>query len=773
MEHLEIEAEFLQQIFFSDDSNYYIIRAKVLQQVLNFEIGETITITGNFHELQLNHQYAFQGNISEHAKYGQQFQAISFYEIMPKQRDSVLQFLKNLKIPGIGQKTIEGLYEFLGEDMLEKIAHGGIAVFAGFTGTRWNREKATSLKLAIDEQSAMKKYFFELIQYGFPAHIVAQLHEHYGEDLPVIIQTNCYKLLEDFDGISIRTLDDIVKEHFPKQIEYRMKYAIVYYMKNIMYRSGNSVGTLDMLEQEIRKDRFSIFNEEALLEGVAALIVQKKIYQVENGLMLDYFYVCEQQIAMRLKMILAEDAQHKKYLHHIELYIKQCEERFGIAYDASQKEAINAAFSVAIFLLTGGPGTGKTTIIRTVLEIYMLLEKSGKVTEEQLEKKIMLLAPTGRAAQRMQDATLFPAKTIHSFLGWDKHKNSYRYNDNNPKSDVEFVILDEASMIDMWLMNALLKALPNLKHLIIVGDKNQLPSVSSGQVFSDLLSSPSIANIALNKIFRQKKNSTIIDVASTINRGEYSDVLFQQSSDYSFLEISPQQILIALEKICQNALKKGYDMNQIQILAPIYKGIVGIDAINQHLQQFFNPNTYEPDACYFQNDTVFFLPNDKIIQLKNMPDFDVYNGDIGRIDSIEKISEKQYEVVIDFGGNFVIYSNEEMKLIRHAYCISVHKSQGSEFPIVIMPMFFQYSIMLYRQLLYTGASRAKHSLVMIGQKQALIESIRNDRENMRLTHLKALFDDVGTNIEVKSIEEALKLGILGENTEGMTPFDFL
>ncbi|MGL5041656.1 MAG: SF1B family DNA helicase RecD2 [Culicoidibacterales bacterium] len=771
---IQIEAEFIQQIFHSDESNYYIIRVKMLQSVENYAVGETLTVTGNFIDLAVNHQYCFSGNFTEHPKYGYQFQAVSMHEIMPKEKDNVVHYIKNLKIKGIGIKTIEQLYDHLGSNMLEQIATGDLEIFTDFSANRWNSEKAALLQMAIKGEQVVQTYFFELIKYGFPSHIVSQLHEHYREDLQIIVQTNCYQILDDFDGISIKVIDKIVEQHFPQQQIHRIGYAITYYIKKLCYQTGNSVITKEMIMAEMAKDSYGTTVNEDFSSALAKLITLKKVYEFDTGYALDFFYYTEKQVSLQLLLLKERNQQEHQYAHHIENYIGQCEERFGITYDEHQKAAMNQAFTDAVFLITGGPGTGKTTIIRAVLEIYMLLEKTKGLSDEQIENHIALLAPTGRAAQRMQDATHFSARTIHSFLGWDKHNNSYRYNDENPMSDIQFVIVDEASMIDIWLANALLKALPNLKHIIIVGDKNQLPSVSTGQFFSDSLASNTFSMLPLKKIFRQKENSTIIDVAAAINEGVVSDIYFQQSADYSFLELRPQQLLQALEKICLNATKKGYNVNQIQILAPLYKSQVGIDTINSHLQKFFNPDTYEADERFWQNEKVSFLPNDKIIQLKNMPELDVYNGDIGRIDSIEKITEKTYEIVIDFNGNYVIYTQEEMKLIRHAYCISVHKSQGSEFPIIIMPIFHQYSIMLYRQLLYTGASRAKHSLVILGQKQSLIEAIKNNHQNQRITLLKSfLTTEEFDNSDPETITEALNLGVIGEQLEGVEPYDFL
>ena len=767
-----IKGEYVQQIFFADDSKYTIIRVELLEPIGEFSYGDFMTVTGTFNELALNHQYQFEGRIIEHHKYGHQFQAISAFEILPKERENVIHYLKNLKIKGIGTRTIEQLYDFFGENMLEIISKGSLHSFEGFHAPRWTDAKASELLEVIKEQQSHQTYFFELIKMGLPSHIVVQLQDKYEEKLKTIIEANSYQLLDDFDGISIKTVDNLVQNFFPEQIEYRITYAIVYNMKQYCYKTGGSAITYNELLTALHEDYLIIYPEIEIEKAIETLLEQKKVFHMNEYYMLDFFYHTEQTIAQRINELLGEKAIFADHESFIDTYIKHCEHDFGIEYAQQQLAAIKQALVHPVFLMTGGPGTGKTTIIRAILEIYILLEKTNKTDEKLIHEQIALLAPTGRAAQRMQETTGLPAKTIHRFLGWDLHSNSYRFNEHNPIKEVEFIIVDESSMIDMWLLASLLKAVPNLRQIIFVGDADQLPSVSNGQCFSDMLKVEKIKKAILNEIFRQKTNSTIIDISNSINEGKKTDLYFQQSSDYSFLEIQPAQLLIALEKICLNALNKGYDYFQIQVLAPLYKGGVGIDSINRHLQTVFNPDEYGEDERYIVNEQVTFLPNDKVIQLKNLPDFDVYNGDIGKIISIDRLGKNEYEVLIDFNGNLLIYSKEEMKLLRHAYCTSIHKAQGSEFQLVIMPIFFQYSIMLYRQLLYTGTSRAKKALIILGQKQALLQGVVNNREFHRKTQLSYfLSGEQGTLPD--TIFEAMKQNVIGEELENITPWDFL
>lgn len=773
IEKVLVEVE--QEVFFAEDTNYRILRTRVLKPVQEFEVEDTLTITGHFPEVKMNHSYEFEGFFTEHSRYGQQFNASILKEVLPREEDNIIQYIQNLKIARVGKRTIEKLYDFLGNDILEIIADQGMDALKDFTASGWNEEKAMALVSKIQSEHAIQLYFFKLVKLGFPSYVVAQLHEVYGENLQTIVQTNAYQILEDFDGISIKLIDKIVEDNFPEQIKFRTKYAIVYFMKQICYQSGDSIVAYDTVKEKMMADPLQKVNDTLIMDALDELIQDKKVMKVkEHFYQLHYFFYTENNIALKLLQLKEEKCLHPNQAHHIDMYIDSCEESFGISYDEQQRNALTEAFDANIYLLTGGPGTGKTTIIKALLEIFTLLEKAENVADERILNKIALLAPTGRAAQRMLETTGFSAKTIHSFLGWDKHKNSYRFNEENPISAVEFVIVDESSMIDMWLLSALLKALPNLGHIIFVGDRNQLPSVGVGQVYSDLLESTVFPVTTLDKIFRQKENSTIIDVANQINKGEPSQIFFTNSEDYSFLAMQPQQLLHALEQICKNALSKGYEMEDIQILAPLYKTIVGIDRINQHMQSVFNGYVYSDREKYPGNGETVFLPNDKVIQLKNLPDFDVYNGDIGKILSIEKGTGTQVEVVIDFSGTLVIYSREEMKHISHAYCISIHKSQGSEFPLVIIPVFFQYSIMLYRQLIYTGASRAKKALMFLGQKDALLQSIKSSNKEERTTNLKNCLYADQEEVELPgTMVEAYNLGITGENLDGKTPADFM
>jgi len=771
---LKITGTYIHTIFYAEDNNFSIVRVRLRSAVEAFAAGDELIVTGNFPELETDGLYEFTGQLVEHAKYGRQFQAVSVLKSLPKEKENIIRYVKNLKVKGIGQRTIEQLYDFFGSDFLQIITEGDVDVFEGFNASRWTEKKAHALSQAIKGQQGDQAYFFTLIKMGFSAHIVVQLQQKYGAELQMIIEDNIYQLLVHVDGLSLKFIDEVARNFFVTQLDHRLQFAVIYHIKQHCYKTGSSVVTKAIINQSIAEDKSFTYEQEAIDEAITELLATRKLFFMHDYYALDFFYYTEQTISQKIHELLQIDAPFVAHESLIDRYIKQCESDFAIEYAENQVQAIKAALFHPFFLMTGGPGTGKTTIIRAIVAIYLLLSKTAEpeVTEDQLHKRIALLAPTGRASQRMQTTTGLQAKTIHRFLGWDLQTNSYRFNEEHPIKNVEFIIVDESSMIDMWVLASLLKAVPNVKQIIFVGDADQLPSVGNGQCFSDMLQASDLPQVRLNYIFRQKKDSTIIDIANNMNHGRKTDLYFTASTDYNFLPLPPQQLMAALTTITTNALKKGYDMADIQVLAPLYKGALGIDAMNSHLQTVFNPDTYDEDERFKTHNEMLFLPNDKVIQLKNLPDFDVYNGDIGRIISIDKLGQNEYDITVDFNGNILVYTKEEMKYLRLAYCISIHKAQGSEFQLVIMPLFLQYSIMLYRKLLYTGVTRAKKALIMLGAQQALLQAVGNNRESERRTLLAYLLTK-DEQILPTTLVEALAQNVIGEALDGVSPWDFL
>ena len=398
----------------------------------------------------------------------------------------------------------------------------------------------------------------------------------------------------------------------------------------------------------------------------------------------------------------------------------------------NKKKAIKKALENNILIITGGPGTGKTTIIKAITELYQHI---NKLDYDEFTEKLALLAPTGRASKRMSESTFLPASTIHRFLKWNKDDGKFMINESN-KSDVELVIVDEVSMIDINLFDSLLKGLKRNVKMILVGDYDQLPSVGPGNLLKDLICSDVIDVVHLKHLYRQDENSYIISLAYEIKDGNLSENFLNTYSDYTFLKCSANHIKTNLMRLCQKVIEKGYDYKRMQILAPMYKGENGIDTLNKELQDVFNPKS--PEKREIKSGNVIFRENDKILQLVNMPDENVFNGDIGVIKYIKygnTSKSKKDEIYVDFDGNLVKYTPKDFSKIKHGFIISIHKSQGSEFEMVIMPMAHSYKRMLYKKLIYTGVTRAKKKLIIIGEPEAFALSVQNNHEYIRNSKL--------------------------------------
>ena len=398
--------------------------------------------------------------------------------------------------------------------------------------------------------------------------------------------------------------------------------------------------------------------------------------------------------------------------------INNLENVYNIKYDDKQKEAIKLAFLKNFLIISGGPGTGKTTIIKSIVSMY----------EDFYSKDdIVLLAPTGRASKRIMEATNYPASTIHRFLKWNKDTNKFQVNEYN-KSDCKIVIVDEVSMLDTILFSSLLNGLKFDTILIMVGDANQLPSVSPGNILKDLIESEVFSVVELNTLYRQKKGSNIIELAHDVNLGEVNYNLFNKSDDLFFYKASSIDIKENLTIII-NKLKTS-DYLSYQIMAPMYKTLNGINNLNKCMQELLNPKESNKNEMII-NDCLY-REGDKVLQLMNMPDDNIYNGDIGIIIEINNILK---EITIDFDSNIVTFNSSNFQNFTLGYVISIHKSQGSEFNTVVIPILNEYGRMLYKKLIYTGITRAKNKLILLGEINALNQSIINEKENNRKTNL--------------------------------------
>jgi len=489
-----------------------------------------------------------------------------------------------------------------------------------------------------------------------------------------------------------------------------------------MFNMGHCYIEKDNLLNAMAANKFDVIGEK-LDQFLSFLAENKQIIIEEERIFLFDYYYAEEYIASFFKNI-----KKTSLSKNLNKSLKQVATMNKITYDNIQQEAIKMVIGQSFCLISGGPGTGKSTIIKGIVDLYGNIRGLSK---EDLQKEVAILAPTGRASKRLRDITKMPAMTIHRFLRWQKEKNEFLINETN-KSKKKVVIVDEASMIDLLLFVNLLKGLTNNVKLIIIGDVDQLPPVAPGQVFKDLILSKQFPIIYLTNNYRAAENNFQVTLANLVKNGIFSNQLYDDFDDYRFVACQSSEIGNEIIKVMAELTPK--DVFDVQIIAPIYRGINGIDRINQKLQKVLN--CYQGREIKYKN--VVFREQDKVIQLNNMPENDIFNGDMGIITKIsesEETASGKTEIIVDYYGKKVVYQASDLYHLKHAYAISIHKAQGSEFSYVIMPLCRSYYRMLYRLLFYTGVTRSQVKLILIGEKEMLEKAIENDAEIKRNSYL--------------------------------------
>ncbi len=714
-----IKGKLKKIIFHNNESGFCValFRVKETNDVeMKDKVNKSITVTGVFTDVNIDIAMTLYGEYKKNEKFGMQY-VVNNYEIdMPTTKDAIIEFLASSFIDGCGEKTAKKIVDVFGEEALDKIREdqNNLLTISGMTAI-----KAAKIYNSLVNYNKSSEAILKLQNLGFTIEECSRIYNHFKNDINSIFDDGFYTMKEVID---FHKLDNIYVANYGEKTEIRIYACILETMQILSFFSGDTF----YYEEEIRAMLTKEFNielsEDAFRECLEYLENNNDIIISGRRIYLASYYEKEINVANNLKKI--EDGAHQK-INNIEEKLKDLEKRLDIDYNEDQEKAIKSALSNNVTIISGGPGTGKTTIINAIVKLYIEEKKLGPA---EIMDAIALLAPTGRASKKMASSTGLPAYTIHRYLKWYKDSNDFYYNEYN-KTTQELIIVDEVSMIDIDLFNALLNGIGSNVILILVGDTFQLPSVGPGLVLNDLIESDLFNYVPLNQIYRQSDNSYIPYLAKEIKNNDLSEEFMSKRDDYSFFSSDSKQIKGAIEQIIKISLAKKIDERKMQVLAPMYKGENGIDNLNVILQQLYNPPSKEKNEIIYQD--VIFRENDKVLQLVNDLDNNVFNGDIGYIINIDG-----GKVTIDFEGNVVEYEKKDLKEIKHAYAITIHKSQGSEFDHVIMPISNSYFKMLYNKLIYTGVSRSKKSLTIVGDARSFVNAVGNNYSSNRKTSLK-------------------------------------
>lgn len=715
-------------------------------------------------------KYTFEGKYETDKKYGLQFKFQSFNREQVNDAQGVISYLTSDMFPGIGEKIAKMIVKELGVNCLEKIKENHF-ILDNLKIT--SKQKSVIVSGILSDQINQENVLF-FLNNGITLDITHKIIAQFKDMAKEIVLENPYILMEKIERFGFKKNDAFaLKIGIKPNSIIRLKALVVYLLNEILYSLGNSyVPKNDFYEYltHYLQEPIDHFNFDKVIN---ILLTEKKIYLDQNKNIYDYkLFIQELELANEL-------AKKIKKMNHpnpvdydqqsINKYFAQIKKHSNIEFSKEQEIAILSAFTDPIVIITGGPGTGKTTIVKAIIELYSKLNKDNTI----LLDYVALLAPTGKAAKRLKEACNFQAMTIHKFLGY-MGGNLFTHSKFN-KTDAKLIIVDESSMMDLPLASRLVTSMQEDARLIIVGDVDQLPSVGPGQVLKDLIDSKEIKTIRLNKIHRQADDSSIIKLAHNINEGILPETIVEKLNDRVFISTDNDHLSKIIIDVTSRYISRGFDIKKdIQILIPMYKGVCGINDINQQIQNLVNP--LNEDDLHIKHNGNDFRINDKVIQLVNRAEKGIMNGDVGYIESflIDDLKIKGLRVVFD--NNIVSYSLEELEDLSLAYAISVHKAQGGEFNIVIMPITSRHFIMLKRKLIYTAVTRAKKILILIGDLKILQNGIKKI-ENGRQTILKdKLIENIASNQKFKipeiKIDETESVDELGSIETQLKPSDF-
>lgn len=744
------------QVFFQSSANFYkVLLVKIKDK--NFDWSEsTITVTGNFADIKEETPYRFSGRLVKHPKYGQQFQADNYQTEMPSSKEGIVTYLSSSQFPGIGEKTAERIVQKLGNDAVSVLLQDpNKAKKLGL-----NEKQQKSLLDNLEADQGIEQIIIGLNSLGFSSNMAARIYSYFQEDTLNTIHDDPYQLSIHINGIGFYRADQIAEQlGFKPDDSGRLRGAIFHVLFEYSSSEGNTFVPgnilLQKVQQLLEEGRNVEIDPNKIADELIKLVDQRKLAVENNNFYLKKYFYGEWDIATQLARLMQEDSEQPLADEkQLTADLSQIETQMNIEYDLFQRDAITKALTSKVFLLTGGPGTGKTTIINAIVALYAY---ENDIDLEAKRLPILLAAPTGRAAKRMSEMTGLPASTIHRLLGINGHEEQLP--EEVDELDGTLLIIDETSMVDTDLMKILLKSIPDAMQVIFVGDRHQLPSVGPGQVFADMLASDLLPKKELTKIYRQGEYSSIISLAHAVNQGELPVDFSQQQNDRSFIRCTAKQVPQVIAQVIEVALRKGNSKDDIQVLAPMYRGPAGIDSLNDLLQEIMNPHHTRQKEIEVRGHHLRI--GDRVLQLVNDPEKNIYNGDIGKIVAIDIGNKGQKagpdSVTISFEQNEVEVEKKDWNNLTLAYCLSIHKSQGGEFPIVILPMVPQFARMFARNLLYTAITRAKEKLILVGDLESFRRSISKVAQN-RLTTLKQRLEtELGDEKQVGANDDSTQL----------------
>lgn len=694
--------------YFNPENGYSVIRLSVEGQ------ADLLTVVGNLPEVTPGETLRLTGQWVFHTDYGRQFKAETCQQVLPATIEGIRRYLGSGLIKGIGPRTADKIVKVFGAETLSVIDSQPHRLREvpdiGQKRYEW-------ITQAWEQQKAIKDVMVFLQSHGVSVSLAVKIYKEYGDDSLNVVRTDPYRLAHDIWGIGFKTADKIARAlGLPAEAPTRLEAGLAYTLSALADEGHVFAPQPELLRTAVELLEVSADRLPAALDRLeAAGRIKRDALPGDDGpaVYLAPFYQAEVNVAQRLLTLLNAPHAHLagfKSAAWESLFAQVAEQGASIALSEEQREAIRTALTSKVCVLTGGPGTGKTTALRALIR---LLERKGH--------SVALASPTGRAAKRLSEATGRPAQTLHRLLGFSPTQG-FTYNEQQ-RLDAHMVVVDEVSMLDVLMFNNLLKAVDVRASLLLVGDVDQLPSVGAGNVLGDLVTSGSIPVVRLTTIFRQAAESHIITNAHRVNHGQ-SPVFPAHSSDFFlFAQDDPEQAADILVDVVASRIPRRFGLDplhDIQVLAPMHRGAVGVSTLNQRLQAALNPP--QPGKAERALGGRVFRAGDRVMQLRNNYSKETYNGDIGRILAIDP---EQQQLAIDFEGRTVFYDWAEADELQHAYAVSIHKAQGSEFPAVVVPLLTQHYVMLQRNLLYTAITRARQLCVLVGQRKAIAMAVRN------------------------------------------------